>query len=103
MDIRVGKILSAKKIKKADKLLELLVDTGLDQRTIVSGIAEQFDVDEIIGKKVSVLMNLPPRKLRGVTSNGMILMAEDARSEEHTSELQSRPHLVCRLLLEKKK
>jgi methionyl-tRNA synthetase len=79
MDIRVGKILSAKKIKKADKLLELLVDTGLDNRTIVSGIAEQFDIDEIVGKKVSVLMNLPPRKLRGVTSNGMILMAEDAK------------------------
>lgn len=77
MDIRVGKILSAKKVKKADKLLELLVDTGLDQRTIVSGIAEQFDIEEIVGKKVSVLMNLPPRKLRGVTSNGMILMAED--------------------------
>ncbi len=77
MDIRVGKILSAKKVKKADKLLELLVDTGLDQRTIVSGIAEQFEIDEIVGKKVSVLMNLPPRKLRGVVSNGMILMAED--------------------------
>ncbi len=77
MDIRVGKILSAKKVKKADKLLELLVDTGLDKRTIVSGIAEQFEIDEIVGKKVSVLMNLPPRKLRGVVSNGMILMAED--------------------------
>lgn len=77
MDIRVAKILSAKKVKKADKLLELLVDTGLDQRTIVSGIAQQFDAEEIVGKKVSVLMNLPPRKLRGVTSNGMILMAED--------------------------
>src|SRR5690554_570862 len=81
MDIRVGKIISAKKIKKADKLLELLVDTGLDQRTIVSGIAEQFEIDEIVGKKVSVLMNLPPRKLRGVTSNGMILMAEDAKGK----------------------
>nr|WP_317133900.1 methionine--tRNA ligase [Brumimicrobium oceani] len=79
MDIRVGKILSAKKVKKADKLLELLVDTGLDQRTIVSGIAEQFEIDEIVGKKVSVLMNLPPRKLRGVVSNGMILMAEDKK------------------------
>jgi len=77
MDIRVGKILSAKKVKKADKLLELLVDTGLDQRTIVSGIAKQFGIEEIVGKRVSVLMNLPPRKLRGVVSNGMILMAED--------------------------
>lgn len=77
MDVRVGKIIEAKKVKKADKLLELLVDTGLDKRTIVSGIAKQFKPEDIIGKKVSVLMNLPPRKLRGVISNGMILMAED--------------------------
>ena len=77
LDVRVGEILEAKKVKKADKLLELLVDTGLDKRTIVSGIAKQFNPEELIGKKVSVLMNLPPRNLRGVVSNGMILMAED--------------------------
>ncbi len=81
MDVRVGKILEAKKVKKADKLLELTVDTGLDKRTIVSGIAKQFQPEEIIGKKVAVLMNLPPRKLRGVISNGMILMAEDSNGQ----------------------
>ena len=54
------------------------MDTGLDQRTIVSGIAKQFEPEDLVGKRVSVLMNLPPRKLRGVVSNGMILMAEDA-------------------------
>lgn len=77
MDVRIGKIIDAKPVKKADKLLELLIDTGIDQRTIVSGIAEHYKPEEIIGKKVSVLLNLPPRKLRGVVSNGMILMAED--------------------------
>ncbi|MGM0478170.1 MAG: methionine--tRNA ligase [Bacteroidota bacterium] len=77
LDIRTGEILSAKKVKKADKLLELIVDTGLDQRTIVSGIAQQYAPEDIIGKKVSVLMNLPPRKIRGVVSNGMLLMGED--------------------------
>lgn len=77
MDVRIGKIIDAKPVKKADKLLELLVDTGIDQRTIVSGIAEHYKPEEIIGKKVSVLLNLPPRKLRGVVSNGMILIAED--------------------------
>ncbi len=77
LDIRVGEILSAQKVKKADKLLELNVDTGLDQRTIVSGIAQHFAPEDIIGKKVSVLMNLPPRKIRGVVSNGMLLMGED--------------------------
>lgn len=77
LDIRVGEILSAQKVKKADKLLELVVDTGLDKRTIVSGIAQHYSPEDIIGKKVSVLMNLPPRKIRGVVSNGMILMAEN--------------------------
>lgn len=81
MDIRVGEILSAKKVKKADKLLELQVDTGLDQRTIVSGIAQHYNTEEVIGKKVSVLMNLPPRKIKGVVSNGMILMAENEAGE----------------------
>ena len=77
MDVRVGEILSAKKVKKADKLLELTVDTGIDKRTIVSGIAQHYNAEDIIGKKVSVLMNLPPRKIKGVVSNGMILMAEN--------------------------
>ena len=78
MDLRVGQILEAKKVKKADKLLELKVDTGLDQRTIVSGIAQHYSPEDIVGTKVTVLMNLPPRKIRGVVSQGMILMAEDS-------------------------
>ena len=78
MDIRLGTILEAEKIKKADKLLKLLVDTGLDKRTIVSGIAKHYSPEEVIGKTVTVLMNLPPRKIKGVESNGMILMAENA-------------------------
>lgn len=78
MDIRLGKILEAEKVKKADKLLKILVDTGIDKRTIVSGIAMHYSPEEVVGKTVSVLMNLAPRKIRGVESKGMILMAEDA-------------------------
>ena len=77
MDIRVGTILTAEKVKKAKKLLQLTVDTGIDKRTIVSGIAEHYEPEDIIGKQVSVLVNLAPRKIRGVESQGMILMAED--------------------------
>lgn len=77
LDMRVGTILEAEKMPKADKLLVLKVDTGLDTRTIVSGIAESFKPEEIIGKKVTVLVNLAPRKLRGVESEGMILMTEN--------------------------
>lgn len=78
MDIRLGTILESEKVEKADKLLKLLVDTGLDKRTIVSGIAEHYSPEEIIGKTVQVLMNLAPRKIKGIESKGMILMAEDA-------------------------
>jgi len=81
MDIRLGTILEAEKVKKADKLLKLLVDTGLDKRTIVSGIAEHYSPEEVIGKTVTVLMNLAPRKIRGVESQGMILMAENEAGE----------------------
>ncbi len=77
MDMRVGTIIEAEKMPKANKLLVLKVDTGLDTRTIVSGIAESFKPEEIVGKKVTVLVNLAPRKLRGVESEGMILMTED--------------------------
>lgn len=77
MDIRVGEIIAAEKVAKADKLLKLTVDTGIDQRTVVSGIAEHYKADEIIGKKVSILINLAPRKIKGIESQGMILMAED--------------------------
>lgn len=77
IDIRTGTILEAEKVAKTKKLLKLLVDTGIDKRTIVSGIAEFYKPEEIIGQKVSVLVNLTPKKLRGIESQGMILMAED--------------------------
>ncbi len=77
LDIRVGLIIDAEKIEKADKLLKLTIDTGLDKRTVVSGIAQHYSPEQIVGKKVSVLLNLEPRKIRGVESHGMILMAED--------------------------
>lgn len=81
MDIRIGTILSAEKMPKADKLLILKVDTGIDQRTIVSGIAQSFNPEDIIGKRVTVLANLAPRKLRGVESQGMILMVENTEGK----------------------
>lgn len=77
MDIRIGKILKAEKVEKSNKLLKMLVDTGLDKRTIVSGIAKHFKPEEVIGKQVSVLLNLAPRKIMGVESQGMILLAEN--------------------------
>ena len=77
LDLRVGTIIEAEKMAKTKKLLVLKVDTGIDIRTIVSGIAESFTPEEIIGKKVTVLVNLAPRALRGVDSEGMILMTED--------------------------
>ena len=78
IDLRVGTIIEAKKVEKADKLLELLVDLGFEQRTILSGIAMHFNPEDIIGKQVTIVANLAPRKMRGVESKGMILMAEDA-------------------------
>jgi methionyl-tRNA synthetase len=78
MDIRVSTILEAEKIAKTKKLLKLTVDTGIDKRTIVSGIAEHFTPEELVGRQVLVLVNLAPREMKGVTSQGMILMAEDA-------------------------
>ena len=77
LDLRVGTILEAEKMPKAKKLLVLKVDTGIDIRTIVSGIAEHFRPEEVVGKQVTVLVNLAPRALRGVDSEGMILMTED--------------------------
>ena len=78
MDIRVSTILAAEKVAKTRKLLRLTVDTGIDQRVIVSGIAEHFTPEELVGRQVLVLVNLAPRDLKGITSSGMILMAEDA-------------------------
>ena len=77
MDIRVATITAAEKIKKTKKLLKLTVDTGVDSRTIVSGIAEHYSPEEILGKQVSVLVNLSPRNIKGIESQGMVLMAED--------------------------
>lgn len=81
MDIRTGTILEAEKMPKANKLLVLKVDTGIDVRTIVSGIAEHFSPEEVVGKRVTVLVNLAPRALRGVESQGMILMTQDAEGK----------------------
>lgn len=81
MDLRVGTIIEAEKMPKADKLLVLKVDTGLDVRTIVSGIAEHFTPEEVIGKRVTVLVNLAPRALRGVESQGMLLLTQNTEGQ----------------------
>jgi methionyl-tRNA synthetase len=78
IDLRVGTIVAAEKVEKVDKLLKLLLDMGTEQRTVVSGIAMHFSPEEIVGKQVTVVANLAPRKMRGIESNGMILMAENA-------------------------
>jgi len=83
LDLRVGTILNAEKVEKADKLLKLTVDLGSEHRTIVSGIAAHFRPEEIVGRQVVVVANLAPRKMRGIESNGMILMAEDATGRLH--------------------
>jgi methionyl-tRNA synthetase len=83
IDLKVGTILSAEKVEKADKLLNLQIDLGFEKRTILSGIAKHFSPEEIIGKQVVVVANLAPRKMRGIESNGMILMAEDKEGKLH--------------------
>ena len=83
IDLRTGVILSAQKVPKADKLLQLEVDLGFEKRTILSGIAMHFSPEEVIGKQVIVVANLAPRKMRGIDSNGMILMAEDLHGKLH--------------------
>lgn len=83
IDLRVGTIVAAEKVPKADKLLQLSVDLGFETRTIVSGIALHFTPEEIVGKQVTVVVNLAPRKMRGIESNGMILMAEDGEGKLH--------------------
>ena len=83
IDLRVGTIVAASKVEKADKLLQLSVDLGFETRTIVSGIAQHFEPASIVGKQVTVVVNLAPRKMRGIESNGMILMAEDANGKLH--------------------
>lgn len=83
LDLRVGTIVAAEKVPKADKLLKLQVDLGFETRTIVSGIAEHFKPEDITGKQVVVVANLAPRKMRGIESNGMILMADDKAGKLH--------------------
>jgi methionyl-tRNA synthetase len=81
MDIRIGTILDAERVPKTDKLLKLTIDTGIDKRTVVSGIASYYEPEKIIGQQVSILVNLEPRKIKGIESQGMILMAENANGE----------------------
>ncbi|MNL06950.1 Methionine--tRNA ligase [compost metagenome] len=78
IDIRVATIIAAEKVEKTKKLLKLTLDTGIDQRTVVSGIAEYYKPEEIIGQQVSLIVNLAPREIKGIVSQGMILMSEDA-------------------------
>ncbi len=77
MDIRIGKVVKAERVEKSKKLLKLQVDTGIDVRTVMSGIAEYFSPEEVMGKQVTILVNLAPRKIMGVESQGMILMASN--------------------------
>ena len=81
MDIRTGTIISAEIVPKTKKLLKLTIDTGIDTRTVVSGIAEHYAPEAITGQKVCMLVNLAPRELRGIVSNGMILMAENSEGK----------------------
>ena len=74
----MGRILTAERVPKANKLLKFTVDTGIDRRTIVSGVAEHFAPEELVGKQVSVVMNLKTRVIRGVESQGMLIFAQDA-------------------------
>mgnify|MGYP003623947185 CR=1 FL=1 len=78
MDIRTATVLEAERVPKTDKLLKLKIDTGIDVRTIVSGIAEFYKPEDMVGRQICVLTNLAPRKIKGRESQGMILMAKDA-------------------------
>ncbi len=81
LDIRVGKVLTAEKMEKSNKLLKLTVDTGVDKRTVLSGIAQHYTPEQMIGKQVTLIVNLAPRKMMGIESQGMILMAEDSNGQ----------------------
>jgi methionyl-tRNA synthetase len=91
IDLRAGVITAAQKVKKSKKLIQITVDLGFETRIILSGIAEFFNAEEIIGKKVSVVANLAPRKMMGVESNGMILMGEDTEGNLHFVETDAEP------------
>ena len=83
MDFRTGTILEAEKVPKTKKLIKMLVDLGFEKRTIVSGIAEYFEPDVLPGQQVSVLANLAPRKIKGIESQGMILLSENPDGSLH--------------------
>ena len=91
IDLRAGKIIEAKKVKKSDKLIQITVDLGFEKRIILSGIAEFFDADEIVGKSVCVVANLAPKKMMGIESNGMILMGEDSDGKLHFVSTEAEP------------
>ena len=91
LDLRAGKILKAKKVKKSNKLIQITIDLGFEQRTILSGIAEFFSPDDIIGTSVCVVANLAPKKMMGIKSNGMILMGEDSEGTLHFVETGAEP------------
>ncbi len=91
LDLRAGKILGAEKIKKSNKLIKIKVDLGFEERTILSGIAEFFSAEDIIGKSVCVVANLAPKKMMGIESNGMILMGEDSEGSLHFVETDAEP------------
>ena len=78
LDLRVGEVVACERVPKADRLLNLTIRTGLDERTVLSGIAEHFTPEEVVGRRVTLLVNLAPRKIRGIESQGMVLMAETA-------------------------
>lgn len=98
LDIRTGRILTAEKVAKTKKLLKLTIDTGIDQRTVVSGIAEFFEPKSLIGRQVSIIVNLAPRQIKGIESQGMILMAEaaDGRLDFVSPDGEMRPGSVVR-------
>ncbi|MDR9410216.1 MAG: methionine--tRNA ligase subunit beta, partial [Balneolaceae bacterium] len=91
LDLRAGKIIAAKKVEKSNKLIRITVDMGFEERTILSGIAEFFDADDIVGQSVCVVANLAPKKMMGIESNGMILMGEDSKGTLHFVETDAEP------------
>jgi len=97
LDIRVGKVLTAERMEKSSKLLKLTIDMGIDQRTVLSGIAQHYSPEEMVGKQVTLIANLAPRKMMGIESQGMVLMAEDQDGKLrliHPSEIVSPGSMV---------
>ncbi|MDX1592571.1 MAG: methionine--tRNA ligase, partial [Balneolaceae bacterium] len=91
IDLRAGRIVEASPVEKSKKLIQITVDLGFEKRTILSGIAQDFDADEIVGRSVVVVANLAPKKMMGIESNGMILMGEDREGRLHFVETDAEP------------